>query len=243
MPTAKKASARPAQKKGSHAAKAAPKGIAKTIGKAQAHAKASTKAAPAKTQTSTVQATKALVEKLRVDRGLPKPKKATKVKLPSTPSPQAKQFLARLRKELRAVKRRADKFKLLDSRYVQLKQKRDSRPTGEKPDRRAPVDPEVKLLQAEVRRLMDEAAQAVTRVVGTRQLITIGTVEHMGKIDLVTDERAFRPKLTVPYDKESQALARWLFESLDSSLHELEQAQIKQYSSISALRQNVVELR
>ena len=105
------------------------------------------------------------------------------------------------------------------------------------------MDPETKVLQADVRRQLDEVAHAVTRVVSSRLALSIGDGENLGKIDLITDERAYSPKPTREHDKETLGLVRLLYEVLDSSMHELEQALRAQYKRTFELKINVALTR
>ena len=217
-----------------------------------------------------------------------------RTKLPTVPSAEAKHYMSRLRKELRAVARRNEKLKSLEERLEEQRLKRDARfppepivtapgatsedattPTesevielgafpgakvaapqnpvkalkARKLERlveraqKRPMDPETKVLQADVRRQLDEVAHAVTRVVSSRLALSIGDGENLGKIDLITDERAYSPKPTREHDKETLGLVRLLYEVLDSSMHELEQALRAQYKRTFELKINVALTR
>lgn len=165
------------------------------------------------------------------------------------PSESARGFLARLKKEERALERRGERLFLLKGRMQELSISKTITPDSVSAvsDSSMPIKAEglygesVKAVLNESRRLLSETQQAGQKIVTTRQLVTMGDAVNVGKIDIVPGSLASSRLLKDASAQEKSAL-RFLFEMIDCVLFELELKAKSQLSDVQKLRDALYDM-
>lgn len=148
-------------------------------------------------------------------------------------STQARQFMARLRKEIKGMARRQEKIDQLNEIIRDITSTR----TEERGDR-------VKNLIIESRRLLMDVQTTANRIVLCRQLLTLGTDQQPGKIDInMIDEDKFKASdLLKHHSQEDLAFLRFSIEFLDLMIYELEVEIKKQQEHAINIRKSALQL-
>lgn len=145
-------------------------------------------------------------------------------------------FILRLKKDLKNLQKRKEKKEIIKLRLIELKEAKLLNIADPCQDKA-----QLKDLLTDSKKLLSDSQQAAQRVISTRQVVTLGGRDSLGKLDFIPG-KITKSGITNAVTQSDKDSARFLFELIDTILFELE-SQIKiQILELGILRDETVEL-